>query len=688
MISNPANQTEMALQITADPVSALTTSSVMNQPGSTIVQDGDDWTAISNRLYGNSGYATILEAYSGVPLSPGQMIHGQQVIDAYNKARNYTPYQRLMDVMYNSLNPALKTPLPPPPPRHHESFLDEIIIAVVAVVAIIVVPEVAGAVLFPTAFGAVTAGVTAGLAGLSAVQLSVAFAVAGALADAATQGLAIAFDDQHGFSIKEMFENAVASGATAGLGKALGIPELLSAKNPAYLKAFSASVGIGLSVQLFQMSIGLRSKLDIKSIIEQAAAQVIDAKINNTVSKKLSVSTVHAVDETANTTVNAAFGGQVDLTNLAGSYLGDEAADGADYLGKKIKAQSSSKIGKASKPTGFSDKTHSMQTAPRFISPEAAANDANFDPDLDSDDGNDSGISDLYSAYKRNVSNDVNDMYDAGIAAQHASVRHEVENHRAMRMQQRQARTTSSPGFFHNHAEFDYHADKAIYDNAVGVVDAGINAVENPVRTFHAMVAVMGELANANAEINLGGLHFMQGLLNPQTQHETMMQFKETMSQLEDDVENVSANIKSSFFQAISSPATAGTMVGGAVGYFVPEEGEAKAAELVDDAARGAGVFGRDVKGATLNPLNLQVTHEMTMSKNEFRRLMDNIKVNGIQEPVKYVEHQGKNYVVDGNHRMIAARHLGISNIPVQKVNLPYSGYRKPDDLYYYGGKF
>ena len=88
---------------------------------------------------------------------------------------------------------------------------------------------------------------------------------------------------------------------------------------------------------------------------------------------------------------------------------------------------------------------------------------------------------------------------------------------------------------------------------------------------------------------------------------------------------------------------------------------------------------------SVLSPNNLKVTHEMTMSKNAFRRLVKDVKLNGIQEPIKYVEHENKLYVVDDHHRLAAARQLGINSIPVQKVELPYAGYKNPRDLNYYG---
>ena len=48
--------------------------------------------------------------------------------------------------------------------------------------------------------------------------------------------------------------------------------------------------------------------------------------------------------------------------------------------------------------------------------------------------------------------------------------------------------------------------------------------------------------------------------------------------------------------------------------------------------------------------------------------LMDDIKVNGIQESIKYVEYNGQMYVVDGHHRLLAAKRLGLTEVPIEKL--------------------
>ena len=78
---------------------------------------------------------------------------------------------------------------------------------------------------------------------------------------------------------------------------------------------------------------------------------------------------------------------------------------------------------------------------------------------------------------------------------------------------------------------------------------------------------------------------------------------------------------------------------------------------------------------------NLNTTHSLTMGKNKFNKFVETIRKEGIKEPIKYVEYNGKKYVVDGHHRLQAAKRLKIEDVPVEKVDLPYAGYKTIEDL-------
>ncbi len=89
-----------------------------------------------------------------------------------------------------------------------------------------------------------------------------------------------------------------------------------------------------------------------------------------------------------------------------------------------------------------------------------------------------------------------------------------------------------------------------------------------------------------------------------------------------------------------------------------------------------------NISRSALNP-----THHITKSKTQMKTLLDNIRTNGIKEPIKYVEHNGTKYIVDGHHRFYAAQRLGIQKVPVQQVKMPYAGYKSAGDLMIEPGK-
>ena len=55
-----------------------------------------------------------------------------------------------------------------------------------------------------------------------------------------------------------------------------------------------------------------------------------------------------------------------------------------------------------------------------------------------------------------------------------------------------------------------------------------------------------------------------------------------------------------------------------------------------------------------------------------------------IKETIKVVEYNGKQYVVDGHHRLIAAKKLHYKEVPVEIVELPYKDYKTENDLLWY----
>lgn len=91
-----------------------------------------------------------------------------------------------------------------------------------------------------------------------------------------------------------------------------------------------------------------------------------------------------------------------------------------------------------------------------------------------------------------------------------------------------------------------------------------------------------------------------------------------------------------------------------------------------------------------LSVYDLVPTHGRTLSNNKWKKLKKDISSKGeITEPIHYVlNSKGEKIVVDGHHRLRAAKELGIRDVPTQEYKMPYSkSYQTESDLEpYYGG--
>jgi len=80
---------------------------------------------------------------------------------------------------------------------------------------------------------------------------------------------------------------------------------------------------------------------------------------------------------------------------------------------------------------------------------------------------------------------------------------------------------------------------------------------------------------------------------------------------------------------------------------------------------------------------DLNNTHGKTLSNRKYNDLRGQIMNDGIKNPMDVVKYNGSKYVVNGNHRVMIARELGIKIVRVNYVGLPFLGYLTPMHLFY-----
>jgi len=123
---------------------------------------------------------------------------------------------------------------------------------------------------------------------------------------------------------------------------------------------------------------------------------------------------------------------------------------------------------------------------------------------------------------------------------------------------------------------------------------------------------------------------------------------------------------------------SAGLSFGGAIPVVGFASDAAKSARLAENVAKSGSVVARVT---SLRLTELRPTHYVDKSAKEMQKFVDDVRVNGVRESIKYIEEGGVKYIVDGHHRYFAALKVGLKEVPAERVSYPYAGYRSTLDL-------
>ena len=225
-----------------------------------VTTSGDTYTAIAQRATGDASNALqIAIANHGSvndlnkALPSGLRIRVPNLVPSRNNAHTETPASILMSQMIGALTPHLV--FAQKHRKHHWwSFIVRVVITVV------------------------TGIITVATAGTASPLL---MAVVSAVTDATLQGISYGLGLIDNFSLSEV----ISSGITAGMNKVLNMKELAQSAATldieAMLELASAVAIENLTVQLAEISLGLRKHIDLKSIISSITTSVINTIAEN-----------------------------------------------------------------------------------------------------------------------------------------------------------------------------------------------------------------------------------------------------------------------------------------------------------------------------------------------------------------------------------------------------------------------
>lgn len=665
---------------------------ILAVPDTYTVQPGDSYSSIALSQYGNKNMGPVIAQANGDASendSPivGSILKLPQYIASENRSDNVTPYEKIKRSIVGNLYPVLNF-AQPKPKKHHSSCGETIVLAAVSVVAVVIAPHVA-LLMEPT----MTAlfGPTMGLA--------IASGVTATLADAAMQGIAVQIGLLRQFSLVSVLEAGISAGVLGGLMKPG--KEAFSFFTKVTRTAIAGAV-TDVGDQLLELSLGIRHQLDLRQVLNALATSVLDAAVSLKLpeliqSPRLSSLMTSAIDSSLNLVVGEAVMGLPLEVKLAaaqaiGSYAGQELGNGLGYGIDKLAPSSGGLYDIYQAGQGGNDYHNALvrtKTGGIGFSPEPYG--IGFWPEVTFDHTPD---------YAREVKTDSNKAPKSSSPKAPAALQ---DNAALPPVEQKVAKPNNYLALKEAKQGLAVMLDANLMGQYPGYFSDSLSGVSLPALYSSSSLSPSGlsgwiyeNQANWKGQ---SALFMLQGT-------EKFLRVLDSYLRPTAEMNPIVSGTNALWGQDIldnNRPLTGWerALSGLNTASFFASAGE----KLVENIVRslpsmkvmlseGVTFFashfdeGFIPKASELSPWDLELTHDRMLSKKAYNELLKNIQLGGIENTIKYVEYQGKYYVVNGNHRTMIARQLGYSEVPIEKVELPYKGYEKPEDLFYYGASF
>lgn len=292
-------------------------------PGSHMVVADDNFSKISERVYGDDSFASLIAEANGYrkeDIPPvGMVLHIPNLVNTniHNWKGQYPVYNPAEIV--GSLYPHMRVPEKHIQRRTPVQFWHIFIETMVATAILAFAPELAG----------VLSGILGELLGSA-----LAFAVAGAASNLAQQELALGLGDQKGLSVTAIGQSALLSMGTMGGSRILGIDLLTSPSYKQLLEQAVKNITLTLATQGLSFATGQQRHFDWRVLLASLANSLANVgttqiQTNNQYFNDL-VATASAT--IASIGIDGALGRDIEFEAIAANTLGT-------FIGNQLAAQ-------------------------------------------------------------------------------------------------------------------------------------------------------------------------------------------------------------------------------------------------------------------------------------------------------------------------------------------------------------